>query len=160
MFKKLKRDESRKKDDAATGAGMSPPAEVCHGGVPGERISFFGVKYGKQAGKIGLLGDRVVGNTLEQALLFLPLLWMHAIFVSPETAANYGYWTRMRRVGPLPNVRRERLIELVARHPCCLSCGFLSGVSQGGILYSPRLHRASTPCDTLVQVLLKAIGRI
>lgn len=26
MFKKLKRDESRKKDDAATGAGMSPPA--------------------------------------------------------------------------------------------------------------------------------------
>ena len=29
------------------------------------------------------MGDRAVGNFLEQAIMFLPLLWMHAVFVDP-----------------------------------------------------------------------------
>mmetsp|Transcript_22342 Transcript_22342/g.32032 ORF Transcript_22342/g.32032 Transcript_22342/m.32032 type:complete len:90 (-) Transcript_22342:92-361(-) len=32
---------------------------------------------------LALQGDRAVGNFLEFAILFLPLLWIHALFVDP-----------------------------------------------------------------------------
>jgi len=38
-----------------------------------------------------LIADRSVINTMEQALPFLSLLWLHAIFVNPETARLLGW---------------------------------------------------------------------
>jgi len=37
------------------------------------------------------IADRVVGNTLEQAMPFLVLLWLHALFVNPETSKLLGW---------------------------------------------------------------------
>ena len=109
LFAKLKQQEAAGKKDGSSEsqkgigstAGLSYKAQrnrrrglrngACFMWPCTERLSFYGVKYGKQGGKIALLGDRVVGNTLEQGLLFLPLLWMHAIFVSPVTATTYGW---------------------------------------------------------------------
>lgn len=38
-----------------------------------------------------LIADRTVINTMEQAFPFLSLLWLHAIFVNPETARLLGW---------------------------------------------------------------------
>ena len=37
------------------------------------------------------LSDRAVGNTLEQMVPFLLGLWVYAVFVSPERAAELGW---------------------------------------------------------------------
>jgi uncharacterized MAPEG superfamily protein len=41
-------------------------------------------KYYNSQDMLALAGDRAVGNVLEQALIFLPLYWMHALFVDPS----------------------------------------------------------------------------
>jgi len=38
------------------------------------------------------IADRTVGNTLEQALPFLVLMWLEAIFVNPRTAMILGWF--------------------------------------------------------------------
>lgn len=37
------------------------------------------------------VADRSVANTLEQAIPFLVLLWLHALFVNPETSKTLGW---------------------------------------------------------------------
>lgn len=49
----------------------------------GKQISFNDVKYYNREDMLALCGDRTVGNYLEMGFLFLPLLWIHALFVDP-----------------------------------------------------------------------------
>lgn len=51
---------------------------------PKQKNFALNVKYYNTEDMIALMGDRTVGNTLEQSVIFLPLLWMHAIFVDPS----------------------------------------------------------------------------
>mmetsp|Transcript_8578 Transcript_8578/g.10277 ORF Transcript_8578/g.10277 Transcript_8578/m.10277 type:complete len:157 (-) Transcript_8578:90-560(-) len=51
-----------------------------------EKIPFRAVKYYNGKDMLALAGDRTVGNYVEFAIIFLPLLWMHAIFVDPSQA--------------------------------------------------------------------------
>lgn len=48
-----------------------------------DKISWRATKYYNSRDKLALVGDRTVGNTLEFAILFLPLYWMHAVLVDP-----------------------------------------------------------------------------
>jgi MAPEG family len=61
---KQKRDEARAKDGNAT-------------------VSFCSIIYYNSKDMLALSGDRTVGNFVEQAFLFLPLMWLHAVFVNP-----------------------------------------------------------------------------
>jgi hypothetical protein len=47
------------------------------------KVSFRAIKYYNSRDILALAGDRTVGNFLEFAIVFLPLLWIHAIFVDP-----------------------------------------------------------------------------
>lgn len=55
-----------------------------------EKVSMADIKYGSTRG-LGLLGDRTFLNMLEQSPAFLTSLWLHALFVDPETAAKAGW---------------------------------------------------------------------
>jgi len=44
------------------------------------------------------MGDRAVGNYLEQGLIFLPLFWMHAIFVDPSLSFTIALVYSISRV--------------------------------------------------------------
>lgn len=57
-----------------------------------EKVSYGKIKYGAQSrDKISLTTQRTVGNLMEQAIPFLTSLWLHAVFVSPESAANIAW---------------------------------------------------------------------
>ena len=49
-----------------------------------EKVSFRAVKYYNSRDILALAGDRTVGNFIEFAILFLPLMWLHALFVDPS----------------------------------------------------------------------------
>jgi hypothetical protein len=49
-----------------------------------ERVSFYAIKYYNARDRLALTGDRTVGNAVEFAIAFLPLMWLHAIFVNPS----------------------------------------------------------------------------
>lgn len=51
--------------------------------------SFKEIKYYSHD-NLALAGDRAVGNFHEQALLFLPLFWLHALFVEGGGQANWS----------------------------------------------------------------------
>lgn len=62
--------------------------------------SFAKIKYGS-TNKIALMGDRTVGNLLEQSIPFLTALWLHAVFVDPASAAQLGwYYLGFRAIYP------------------------------------------------------------
>ena len=72
--------------------------------------SFAQIKYGgsKHHGgsRLGLTFDRAVGNTIEQALVFLPLLWIASLSVVGEAkqadVAWWGWaWIAFRAIYPL-----------------------------------------------------------
>jgi len=48
------------------------------------------VKYGNTLDPLAILGDRMVGNTLEQLVPFLGSLWLFAIFVDSERTWQTG----------------------------------------------------------------------
>lgn len=48
-----------------------------------EKISFRKIKYYNSIDVLALVGDRTVGNFLEFSIIFLPLMWIHALFVDP-----------------------------------------------------------------------------
>ncbi len=54
------------------------------------KVSFAKIKYGS-TDKLAVTADRTVGNLVEQSIPFLAALWMHAVFVSPSSAAAYGW---------------------------------------------------------------------
>jgi hypothetical protein len=49
-----------------------------------ERVSFRAVKYYNSRDLLALAGDRTVGNFVEFSVVFLPLMWMNALFVDPS----------------------------------------------------------------------------
>ena len=49
----------------------------------GYKALYLSVKYYNRDDDLALAGDRAVGNVLEQGLIYLPLYWMHAVFVDP-----------------------------------------------------------------------------
>jgi hypothetical protein len=51
-----------------------------------EKVSFRAIKYYNSKDLLALAGDRTVGNFIEFAILFLPLMWMHALFVDPSSS--------------------------------------------------------------------------
>jgi hypothetical protein len=66
------------------------------------RISFRAVKYYNSKHLLALRGDRTVGNFVEQAVAFLPLLWLHALFVDPSISLHLaGIYTVSRSYYPL-----------------------------------------------------------
>jgi hypothetical protein len=67
-----------------------------------ERPSFREVKYYNSKDKLALLGDRTVGNFLEFAILFLPLLWIHAVFVDhTQSFTICALYTASRALYPI-----------------------------------------------------------
>jgi uncharacterized MAPEG superfamily protein len=50
------------------------------------------VKYGNTHDPLAILGDRAVGNTLEQLVPFVGSLWLYALTVGPQHTAITG-WT-------------------------------------------------------------------
>ena len=50
------------------------------------------VKYGNTHDPLAILGDRAVGNTLEQLVPFVGSLWLYALTVGPQHTAVTG-WT-------------------------------------------------------------------
>lgn len=48
------------------------------------------VKYSNTHDPLAILGDRMVGNTLEQLVPFLGSLWLYALFVDPERTRLTG----------------------------------------------------------------------
>ena len=66
------------------------------------QTSFRNVKYYNTTDILALNGDRTVGNFVEQAIVFLPLLWIHALFVNPKLSFSICIlYTSIRSVYPL-----------------------------------------------------------
>jgi MAPEG family len=61
------------------------------------KVSFKEVKYYNAKDTMALVGDRTVGNFLEQSILFLPLLWMHALFIDPTQSFTLCLWYTISR---------------------------------------------------------------
>jgi len=71
-------------------------------GDDGKAPSFGEVKYGGKGTKLNLSMNRTVGNFIEQSIVFLAALWMHAIFVDVQTAVKVGWtWIAIRSIYPL-----------------------------------------------------------
>ena len=65
-------------------------------------------KYRGEGGKVGLTGDRTVGNLMEQSLLFLPALWLHAVLGLSRSIAGFrGCFSRrfLRTCASAPSPR-------------------------------------------------------
>ena len=68
----------------------------------GKRVAFAAVKYYNGEDHLALTGDRTFGNMCEQALVFLPLFWLHAVFVDPSTSLNIaGTYVAFRSLYPV-----------------------------------------------------------
>ena len=69
----------------------------------GKSPSFVEVKYGSAGNKHGaLVGDRTVGNMLEQSAPFLTGLVLHAVLVSVDSASQLGWcWLLSRLIYPV-----------------------------------------------------------
>ena len=52
--------------------------------------SFLRLKYHVSTHDLVILADRTIGNMLEQMIPFLSSLWLHALFLSPDSASLYG----------------------------------------------------------------------
>lgn len=82
LFRKKKRESMEKKD-----------------GAP---VSFPAIKYYNSRDRLALAGDRTVGNFGEFAIVFLPLYWMHAVFVDPTQSWMIALlYTVTRSIYPL-----------------------------------------------------------
>ena len=55
------------------------------------KVSFTKIKYDNADNKLWLVAKRSVGNTMEQAFPFLTAMWLHAFFVSPQSAAAVAW---------------------------------------------------------------------
>mmetsp|Transcript_20495 Transcript_20495/g.47417 ORF Transcript_20495/g.47417 Transcript_20495/m.47417 type:complete len:156 (+) Transcript_20495:97-564(+) len=67
-----------------------------------KKVSWRAVKYYNSRDMLALTGDRTVGNFVEFAILFLPLYWMHAIFVDPTQSFRIGcIYTATRAIYPI-----------------------------------------------------------
>lgn len=89
------------------------------------RVSLKTVKYYSHD-TMALRGDRTVGNYLEQGLYFLPLFWLHAIFVdSAKSFALAAVYTASRALYPFVFGKRQWYMILLSTVPGYLVNAFL-----------------------------------
>jgi hypothetical protein len=70
----------------------------------GEKVDFRAVKYYNRTDHLALVGDRAVGQFVEWSIIFLPLLWMHALFLSDGPSQSWIIcllYTASRAIYPL-----------------------------------------------------------
>lgn len=71
-------------------------------GGSGKTVSFRAIKYYNSHDMLALAGDRAVGNFIEFAIVFLPLLWLHALFVDPSQSFSIcAIYTASRSLYPV-----------------------------------------------------------
>ena len=77
------------------------------------RISFKTIKYYSHD-PIALRGDRTIGNYMEQGFIFLPLFWLHAMFVDPSHSLTIASaYTASRLIYPFVyGAKRAMLLAL------------------------------------------------
>ena len=64
------------------------------------RVTFKVIKYYSHD-PMALRGDRTVGNYIEQGFCFLPLFWLHALFVDPSVSLTIAtIYTVSRAIYP------------------------------------------------------------
>lgn len=89
------------------------------------KVSFHAIKYYNSKDKLALAGDRAVGNYVEFAIVFLPCLWLHAIFVDPSQSFTCcAIYTASRALYPFVFVMKMPTI-LFSTVPCYLVKGYL-----------------------------------
>ena len=92
---------AQKKKDAKAKAAKDGTSVPERGQGKGKAL-YLSVKYYNNQDDLALAGDRAVGNVLEQALIFLPLFWLHALFVDPTQSLIIAtIYTVSRGIYPL-----------------------------------------------------------
>jgi len=67
-----------------------------------EKLSFRAVKYYNSRDMMALTGDRTVGNFGEFAIIFLPMFWIHAVFVDHTQSLTIALiYTASRAIYPI-----------------------------------------------------------
>ena len=93
-YKYKKKNLKLKSDDGDTSAPFQSSTTI-------PITSFRNVKYYNTTDLLALNGDRTVGNFVEQAIVFLPLLWIHALFINPQLSFTICVlYTSIRSVYP------------------------------------------------------------
>jgi hypothetical protein len=93
-YYKYKNRKLKSDDDATTSSSSSSTSSAAI-------TSFRNVKYYNTTDLLALNGDRTVGNFLEQAILFLPLLWIHALFINAQMSFHICIlYTTIRSIYP------------------------------------------------------------
>jgi hypothetical protein len=76
-----------------------------------ERASVLMVKYYNARDVVALAADRTIGNFLEYAIVFLPLMWIHAVYVDPTKSLRICVaYTLSRSYYPLVYPRGRLLL--------------------------------------------------
>jgi hypothetical protein len=90
-----------------------------------ERVSLKLIKYYNHD-VIALRGDRTVGNFFEQGFYYLPLFWMHALFVDPTNSFTIAsIYTASRLIYPFVFGAKRAMIILVSTVPGYLVNSYL-----------------------------------
>ena len=101
------------------------------------QFNWFGVQVGGMRGKHGVKAPAMSGppefermmrvhqNTMEQLLIFLPALWLHAFFVNPLWAAGIGLFFIVGRF-----IYRSAYV----RDPGSRALGFVTGFLATAVL--------------------------
>jgi hypothetical protein len=90
------------------------------------KVSFRTIKYYNSTDSLGLAGDRTVGNFIEFAIVFLPLMWMHALFVDPSVSFRICLvYTASRSYYPIAFLRGSLSLPLFNTTPGYLVYGYL-----------------------------------
>ena len=90
------------------------------------RISFKTIKYYSHD-LIALRGDRTVGNYMEQGFIFLPLLWIHAIFVDPSRSLTIAsVYTASRLIYPFVYGAKRAMLLALSTIPGYIIMTYLS----------------------------------
>lgn len=77
------------------------------------KVSYRAVKYYNSRDVLALAGDRSVGNFVEQAIVFLPLMWLHALFVDPSQSFTIcAIYTATRSYYPILFPAKPPLVAL------------------------------------------------
>jgi hypothetical protein len=78
-------------------------------GIKPEKVSFAEIKYYNNRDFLALAGDRAVGNYIEQGFVFLPLMWLHALFVNNTQSLSICLaYTSSRMLYPIVFISRRR----------------------------------------------------
>ncbi|GMH98543.1 hypothetical protein TrVE_jg10554 [Triparma verrucosa] len=93
----------------------------------GKHISFLKTKYYNNSDIIALAGDRAVGNTLEQSLVFIPLLLAHTMLVDEKEAFSICViYSLSRIIYPFLYLTRFFPAVFVSTVPGYCVCGYMN----------------------------------